>query len=56
MNTPNLTPSPETVEFLASVLGTGPTEHPKVSEMLRSRTDGFFDKARYPVPEDFFNE
>lgn len=52
-NIPDLTPSADTVEFIAKILGTGPSEHPKVIEMLRSRKDGFFDKTKYPVPEDF---
>ena len=26
---------------------------PRISAMLRSKTEGFFDKDKYPVPEDF---
>lgn len=49
---PDLTPSPETVEFLNRYLPDFKRSE-KISEMLKSRTQGFFDKERFPVPADF---
>lgn len=49
--TPDLKPSKETIDFLKRILGDGPSEYPRVSAMLRSRTGGLFDKTRYPTEE-----
>jgi hypothetical protein len=52
---PNLSPKPETVEFLARILlGGGAQDHlttngrsMKISEMLKSPDGGFFDASLY---------
>ena len=53
---------PSTEAFIASLAGMIIPEplaslayesSPGISKMLQSRTEGFFDKKKYPVPEDF---
>lgn len=45
---PNLQPTQETIDFISKLLPNYES-CPNISRLLQSRTEGFFDKTKYPV-------